>query len=534
MSKRVFLMVAVLAQLFSAHPAMAESVKFDISEFSVEGNTLLPLSNDEIQKILEPFVGSGRDMADVNKAAEALRALYHKAGYSVVQVIPPVQTITKGKVVLKVVEDKIISIDVKGNSAYDADNIRASLPVLQVGKSLNAKHLEAAIALANENSAKQVAVNVQPGANLGDISTRIDVTEDRITKFVATLDNTGSAATGYTKVGLAYQDANLFNLDHALTLQYSGSPDSISKTGSINAGYHMPLYEYGLSLDFIAAYSSSNTQNGAIYFAGKGTVLGARLNYALDSIAEFRHKLIFGVDYKDTNNNYTACTGTCGSITEQPMSLTYFAQMARPEFQGSGNVTLVSNLSGGSNSSSADYQTARATVGTLLATPVWDILRFNANAAIPLPEDWQVRAALNGQYSRDLLLPAEQFGAGGATAFVRGYPERVASGEKGYAANLELYTPDINKYLEMTDSSLRMLVFWDGAKVTLNDQYPAAMGVIDTTTDLSSYGLGLRFSYMKDLSLKVDVGWAQKQVPFGTGLTTKNDVRGHLAFSYIF
>ena len=39
---------------------------------------------------------------------------------------------------------------------------------------------------------------------------------------------------------------------------------------------------------------------------------------------------------------------------------------------------------------------------------------------------------------------------------------------------------------------------------------------------------------MKDLNLKIDVGWAQKQVPFGTGLTTKNDVRGHLAFSYIF
>ncbi|MBI5437786.1 MAG: hypothetical protein HY936_02350 [Nitrosomonadales bacterium] len=181
---------------FSSPPDKGEPVKFNIAEFQVEGNTLLPV--DEIGSALSPFTGAGREMADVNKAVEALRALYHEAGYSVVQVVFPVQTMTSGKaLLLKVVEDKIASIDVKGNVAYDADNIRASLPPLQMGKSLNADRLEAAIALANENSAKQVTVNVQPGVRPGDINTRIDVAEDRVSKFIATYDNTGSTATGF-------------------------------------------------------------------------------------------------------------------------------------------------------------------------------------------------------------------------------------------------------------------------------------------------------------------------------------------------
>lgn len=181
MRNRKFMVAAIVAQLMLAFPALAESVKFEISEFQVEGNTLL--SADEVRGALASFVGANREMSDVNKAAESLRSVYQDAGYSVVQVIPLAQTIADGKVQLKGVEDKIAAIDVVGNKAYSAENIRASLPVLVEGKSLNADRLEAAIALANENSAKQIAVNVQPGAKLGDINTRIDVTETRVRRI---------------------------------------------------------------------------------------------------------------------------------------------------------------------------------------------------------------------------------------------------------------------------------------------------------------------------------------------------------------
>ncbi|MFY9258977.1 MAG: ShlB/FhaC/HecB family hemolysin secretion/activation protein [Gallionella sp.] len=531
MFKGACVMVAMATQLLWIHPVWAESLKFDITAFTVEGNTLL--SERKIQNALAAFKGSGREMADVNRAADALRALYQQAGYNVVQVVAPVQTMTAGRVLLKVIEDKIATIEVGGNAAYSAENIRASLPVLQAGKSINANRLEAEIALANENSAKQVAVNIQPGAQLGELNTRIDVSESRVTKFMATLDNTGSAATGYAKLGFAYQHANLWDRDHALTVQYNGSPELPDKIGSISVGYHIPYYQYGWSLDLLAAYSSSSTQNGTSYFAGKGTVLGARANYALTSVRDLRHKVIVGVDYKESKNNFAGCVAPCASVTEQPLSLTYYAQITRPEFQGNGSLSLVSNLTGGSQNSFVNYQAARATVvgSNLVATPIWNAWRVNLGGGVSLPNDWQVRVMGNGQYSQDLLIPAEQFGVGGALS-VRGYPERAVSGDKGYTTNLELYTPDLNKYLPIPNDSLRALLFWDTARVTVNDQYPANFAAPPHM--LSSIGLGLRVLHKKDVNIKFDLGWAQKQVLYLGSLTRKNDVRGHIAISLVF
>lgn len=528
MSKCSLIVAAIATQLFCIAPTMAESVKFEIAEFTVEGNTLL--SEEAVHKALAPFTGREREMADVERAAVALRARYQQAGYAVVQVIPPAQTVSGGKVRLKVIEDKVVSVEVKGNTAYQADNIRASLPALQVGKSLNADRLEAAITLANENAAKQVAVNVQPGAQPGALVTRIDVSEDRISRWMTSMDNTGSAATGFAKLGITYQNANLFNRDHALTLQYSGSPETPDKIGSVNVGYHLPLYAQGISLDLIAAYSSSATQNGAIYFAGKGTVLGARLNYALSSWGDLRHKVIVGGDIKASNNSFTACVAPCGSVTEQPISLMYYAQLARPTFQGNGSLAFVSNLTSAGQNNVANYLAARTTVAgaTLLASPSWNLWRATLTGSVALPQDWQMRAAVNSQYSKDLLLPAEQLGVGGANS-VRGYPERVTAGERGYYANLELYSPDLNKYLNIPDESIRALLFWDNARVTLNDQPLAS-----PHTFLSSFGLGVRVVHRKDVNLKLDLGWAQRPVPYLGGSVKKNDVRGHMAVSLMF
>ena len=536
MDKLKFLVAALVAHWVLVAPALAGSLKFDISEFSVEGNTLL--TAEKIKRSLSAFTGTGREMGDVGKAANALRALYAAAGYAVVQVTAPEQTVSSGKVVLKVIEDKITAVEVKGNSAYSADNIRASLPSLQTGRSLNAKQLEAAIVLANENSAKQVAVDVRPGTRPGDIGTTINVTEDRITKSSATFDNTGSEATGYHKIGLAFQNANFLNRDHALTLQYNGSVESLDKVYSFSLGYHIPFYPQGVSADFIAAYSSSSGQNGNLYFSGKGTVFGARLNYPLTSRGDIRQKLIFGIDLKDSES----VSGLLITpITEVPVSLTWFEQVTRPEFQGNTSISLVTNIPGGTHGSEDDYYNKSTGLGARMpiSGPAsnnfpqtnWHALRINGSGGFGLTNDWQTRYGINSQFSGDLLLPSEQFGAGGASS-VRGYPERIISGDQGYSVNLEIYTPELNKYLDWPDSSLRTLLFLDMGKVSRNDA-PLPAGV-DATSSITGIGVGLRLTFKKDITLKLDMGWAQKTVGSAPVTVNRGDSYGNLASSFVF
>ena len=510
--------------------------KFDITEFVIDGNTLL--LGQVIQQWLSPFTGVGRDMSHINKAVLALRSLYNDSGHPLVQVVAPTQTVVAGKVVLKVIEDKITAIEVRGNSAFGADNIRASLPSLRTGKSLNARQLEAAIALANENSAKQVAVNVQTGNQPGDISTTINVTEDKISKWVATYDNTGNEATGFNKIGLTYQNANLFNRDHALTLQYNSSLSHIDDVYSLSVGYHVPFYSYGVSADLIAAYSSSSGQNVNLYFSGKGTVLGARLNYPLPSMGDIRQKLIVGADIK---NSESVAGPLVTPISEMPFSLTYQAQVTRPVFQGSASAALVTNFGGGSHGSADDYYNpvtgfgARAPVSgpesNRFPSSHWRALRLNASGGFALPKDWQARVGINTQYSYDLLLPSEQLGAGGAGS-VRGYPERVISGDKGYTANLELYTPELNKYIPLPDSSLRALLFWDAGGVSINDQ-PLPVG-INGSSSISGLGMGLRLTYKKNTTFKADMGWAQKTVGQAPLVTKRGNKQGNVSMSVAF
>ena len=496
-----------------------ESVKFDISEFTIVGNSLLP--DEKIRTALATYIGAGRGIDDLNKAAEALRHLYQKAGYPIVQVALPAQTLDTQKVVLKVVEDKLRAVTISGNSAHNEKNIRDSLPPLEQGKSLNVDRLGKAILLANENSSKQVAVNIKAGEELGDIVAQIDVNEDKVSKVIASIDNTGTASTGLNKFNLAYQNANLFNLDHALTVQYSGSASHPNDIYSLSVGYHLPMYQQGISADLTAAYSNSNTQNGTLYFAGKGDVLGEHLNFPLPNWGDVHHKLVVGVDYKLSKNSFTACTGTCGTITEIPFSAMYYAQVVRPTFQGNGSITLVANKSG---SSEADYQQASPNVaGSIQAKPTWNAWRINGSAGFMLPHDWQTRIAGNAQYSSDLLIPEEQFGAGGANT-VRAYPERIIAGDKGFNTNLELYTPDLGvNYL----TNLRALIFWDEGKV-----YNFVVGM-PSSTEIASYGLGLRMAG-KNANLKLDLGRTQKPYSNGTTTIKKGMVRGDFSLSVIF
>ena len=98
----------------AAAPASDDIVRFEISRFVVAGNTLLdPM---EIERAVAPYAGPNRDFGDVQRALEALEALYHARGYNVVTVQLPEQELNGGVVRLKVLQTKIGSIKVGGNA----------------------------------------------------------------------------------------------------------------------------------------------------------------------------------------------------------------------------------------------------------------------------------------------------------------------------------------------------------------------------------------------------------------------------------
>ena len=100
----------------------------------------------------------------------------------------------------------------------------------------------------------------------------------------------------------------------------------------------------------------------------------------------------------------------------------------------------------------------------------------------------------------DSLVSGEQFGLGGPDS-VRGYLVREIAGDRGYQGQLELYTPDFAPRVRLSDAyRMRFLAFYDFGYARDNEppRGHRAPGFIN------SLGLGMRMSYRKVVSLRLD------------------------------
>lgn len=516
------ILAAAVTSAWAAQPVDDSAViRFEISRFEVKGNTLLPQS--QVDALLAKFVGKERDFGDVQRALEALEAVYHERGYNVVTIELPEQELNRGVVVLRVVETHIGRISVKNNLYVDENNIRHSLPALQEGRTPDLKAVSANLKQGNESPAKEVTLKLQSGEKDDEVDAVLEVKDQSVWKTMVNADNTGTQQTGKTHLGFILQNANLFNRDHLASLQYTTSAEEPGRVKVYGAGYHIPLYALGDSLDFYASYSnvdSGTVSAGAVNLAvsGKGAVYGARYNQSLAKRGELESKLSYGVDYKAFKNSVQLQGQELGNdVTVHPLSIAYQATLPIKQGELSGQVTLLRNIAGGAKGDQAAFTLARAG-----AKADYTMLRVAGSLTRALANDWQLRAILNGQYSSDALIPGEQFGAGGATS-VRGFAEREISNDSGLGVNLEAYTPNLCTHAGW---NCRLLAFYDTAYAKRNHALPEEL----TSTTIASTGVGARFVLSTYVNLQLDFGHVVRAGVTGRDNASRLHLRLGLAY----
>ena len=211
--------------------------------------------------------------------------------------------------------------------------------------------------------------------------------------------------------------------------------------------------------------------------------------------------------------------------TTRPVSLTYTGQKQSPGQLFDYNIGVAHNIALGSKYTNVDGTTDRysyLTPGNRSTRDDFNIVRLGGSYFTAFRSDWQVRVAVNGQYSGNPLVSVEQLGLAGSTA-VRGFNERAVTADSGYVVNTELYTPELANATG-AHGSLRALVFYDFAR-GYNQNVPSA-SLTPTNVDLASAGAGLRYGIGKDFSLRFDLAQVSRRVPYGT--KNRGDWRGHL------
>ncbi|MCE9639861.1 MAG: BamA/TamA family outer membrane protein, partial [Betaproteobacteria bacterium] len=421
---------------------------------------------------------------------------------------------------------------IEGNQYFGENNVRRSLPGIKPGATPNSQLLAQNLQLLAEHPAKQTTVLLKAGATESQVDATVKVVDEKPLKFVATFDNSGTVDTGRFRTGIAMQYSNVFDRDHVFNLQYVTSPENPNKVTIFGAGYRIPLYDYNSALEFFAGYSdvSSGTLQGLFNVSGSGTVMGARYNLYLPKIAEYEHKVAFGLDYRAFKTNVTTLTGTplVPDVTVLPWSVTYSGLWRMSTSEIGYYLGYSQNIPGMNDGGDNDFKFPKAGIAAPVrvdATANYRIWRWGANYSRALPGEWQLRAVINGQYTSDALIPGEQFGFGGPDS-VRGFNNREVSNDKGYAASIEVYTPELGARFNWKNVKMRLLGFYDMGTTGRNSIQPGEL----SGQSGGSVGFGMRMTYGKHLNVRLD--FSQVVDPAGNQANGDQMVQGSIAIPF--
>ena len=500
-------------------------VHFPISGYRVEGNTLL--SEHTIASVTKDFAGPNSDFETIQRALEALEKAYLSAGYGSVLIEVPEQELDAGVVTLRVVEGVLGGIAIQADPSYDTENVRHSLPALVPGQTVNIFDLNRNLLLANEGGAKVTNVTFKRSSNNRDVDATVKVQGDDPQRWLAVLDNTGSDLNGHYRMGLIYQNANVWNRDHSLLLQLMSSPGHVGQVRILGVGYRVPLYRHGDAVEFNASDSnddSRGTDSGTdIAAVGKGRIAGVRYNRNLESSAELQHKLGFGLETRRYGNS-----GNTGdsSLSTLPFTLSYSGNWRSAQRDWSWNAAWLKNIATGPHGRVADLNAPGGRAGARAGFQAW---KLGAQFTERFVNHWTLRATVSAQFTQDLLIAAEQFGVGGADS-VRGFGGPGASGDQGARVGLEL------GFAPWTWEEFRLIphVFVDAASVRRNSPLPGEIG----SQTLSSAGLGLRLAYGRHASARADWGRVMRGMTGSAGAAPTGAVSGdsrlHMSLAWNF
>lgn len=556
-SRAIFASIALAAGLLGVGGACAQSAppkpaadepRFEIRRFVFDGAKLVP--REQLESETASFVGKGRTFGDVQKALETVEKVYSRLGYSAVQIVLPEQELEKGEIRFQVIEAKLGRVIVEGNKFFDEANIRTSLPALQSGEAPNINAIARNLRIANESPSKQTTVLLRSGQEEATVDAVARVVDEDPIKGSVTVDTSGSQKTGRLRTGLGFQNSNMWGLDHVLTFQfisafyrdvdkqYDKNDLSIwpSKDAQIfGASYRVPLYRSGDTLDLTWAWSNVSVgQVAGFAITGVGSVAGARYTKNLDRIDDYEHRLSFAYDFRGYNNKGIRPAGSTVQVIPDlnvhPITVQYSGSIRRQDSESSFSIGLSKNIPGGKDGRGTEFcQTRQVTIAGSghfeCARADFQVVRWAFNHNLSIGDEWQARFGMNGQATRDMLVPGEQFGVGGVDS-VRGFLEREVINDVGHRGTMELYTPDFGKWTTLAGARLRAVFFYDWGRVKRNR--PSAAELHGQA--IASIGAGLRFSLNNNFVFRTDYGIVRDQ----GGSQGRNDGRLTFSGSYIY
>ena len=461
---------------------LAENSKFFISKIKLQGNTIF-LDND-LAPMLKPFENRLNTAEDIYELITMINKFYFGQGYINSGVILPDQDLKDGIIYFKLIEGRLSSIEIKGNTWLRSGYIQARLKghdqVLNIHKlQQDLKLLEADVHINTLNT------ELSPGRKLGQGILKIKVQENQPWHLSFEFNNHNSPGIGPWREEFRLSHNNL-----------SGWGDSLSLSYALTKG----LDDFGIN--YVIPVTAQDTTLGCSYGRSKAKVvttafkkMGIRSqnsNYAVFVRHPFYKTLTreFALGLKlDRNESETFLLGQPFGATgddegQNRTSILRFSQelVLRSMRQV---IAMHSSFNFGLDllNASVQDQDPDGKFFTWLGQFQW-IYRITW-----LESQLFLRANL--QISNDGLLPVEKFAIGGSNT-VRGFRENQITTDNGMTTSLEWQVPLFTlkvPYLSKSelDGEIQAVPFFDYGYGW------NAQGDNPDPDELYSVGLGLRW-----------------------------------------
>jgi hemolysin activation/secretion protein len=515
------------AQTASPSTALAPSEpRFPIQRFEIAGAKLV--KPGVLQGAVASLTGPNKRFADIEAALQAVRDVYERAGITAMQVFIPEQALESGVVKLQVEELQVDKVEITGARLRSPANIRRSVPALQEGATPVDTVLAGQLRLANENPGREMQVTFRAEDD-GKLTGVLRVADRPSLAGQVSLDNTGSGTTGKYRLGAVVQHHNLLDRDFVGTLQLQTSPGHEGEVQIASFSVRAPWYRAGLTFDANVSHSSVDsgtvkTAAGDYLISSSGMNAALRATRLLPRLGEWEPRLSAGWDFKHVDSRVTSSNGGPSLVPDiwlLPASISLAAQRRGDQIALSGQISLARNVPGSGRSAASVFAEPGLRAG---ANPRYLVLRANLAATWDFGSSGSLTAQWNGQWSRDSLVPAEQFSIGGMGS-VRGFNGRGATGDVGQRVSLEWSSP-MKRLREPWRIDGGWQVFAEAAQAQRNNPLPEEI----VRTQLASIGAGLRLTWREQFNLRADVG----VIAEGAQVAKRGEHYVHASIGYAF
>lgn len=473
-------------------PAGAESVRFTLRAVYVEND--YPEVRRRTEEVLAPHIGQEITVAEFYDIAREIQGAYFDAGYPLVRIVVPPQTVEMfGHPRLLLVDGYIERIDVSQVPSAARTRVEHVLRSLVGSERPTAAQIERKLLIAGDTVGLRLRTILTPGSTTG-AAVLVLMGEHEETDFAVSVDNRVPEDLGGYQVTGSVAFNSVFGAGEQVYATYAGYPDEDWFSDEARRRYAvvggtLPLGDNGLTVSVALEYSSTRPTGdlaalelGSEYFRGG-------VNLAFPTVRSLRHNLLHYVAFDATSETQaTHIVDPEITLSEDRTRVLRFGLQGSSSFSKSG-VSYGAELSRG-----LDALGARSASEATILKPLSrmgadaDFTKFEGRFEVRASpaSGMTLRASARAQASfGEPLLRSEQFSPIDDRG-ISGAPPGTLVGDSGAVLRLE-YEQAFGQAGGMV---VAPYVFTSGARVELSE--PTVLE--EAHTEVSEAGAGIRLA----------------------------------------